>query len=51
MRIIINTVSTKKHSGGAYQIAYNFLMKTMEHQEEEWIYVVSKDLDEIMPES
>ena len=51
MRIIINTVSTKKHSGGAYQIAYNFLMKTMEHQEVEWIYVVSKDLDEIMPES
>lgn len=50
MRILINTISTKKHSGGAYQIAYNFLMKTMEHQEVEWVYVVSKDLDEIMPE-
>ena len=50
MKIIINTISTKKHSGGAYQIAYNFLMKTMEHQEVEWVYVVSKDLDEIMPE-
>ena len=50
MRILINTISTKKHSGGAYQIAYNFLVKTMEHQEVEWVYVVSKDLDEIMPE-
>ena len=49
MKILINTVSTKKHSGGAYQIAYNFLMKTLEHQEVEWIYVVSKDLDEILP--
>ena len=51
MKILINTISTKKHSGGAYQIAYNFLMKTLEHQEVDWIYVVSKDLDEIMPES
>lgn len=50
MRILLNTVSTKKHSGGAYQIAYNFLIKTLEHQEVEWVYVVSKDLDEIMPE-
>lgn len=50
MRILLNTVSTKKQSGGAYQIAYNFLMKTIEHQEVEWIYVVSKDLDKIMPE-
>lgn len=51
MKILINTISTKKYSGGAYQIAYNFLVKTMEHQEVEWVYVVSKDLDEIMPES
>ena len=50
MRILVNTISTKKHSGGAYQIAYNFLMKTLEHQEVEWIYVVSSDLDEILPE-
>lgn len=50
MKILVNTISTKKHSGGAYQIAYNFLVKTMEHQEVEWVYVVSKDLDEIMPE-
>lgn len=50
MKILVNTISTKKYSGGAYQIAYNFLVKTMEHQEVEWGYVVSKDLDEIMPE-
>lgn len=49
MKILVNTISTKKHSGGAYQIAYNFLMKTLEHQEVEWIYVVSSDLDEILP--
>lgn len=49
MKVLINTISTKKHSGGAYQIAYNFLMKTIEHQEVEWIYVVSSDLDEILP--
>lgn len=50
MRILINTISTKKHSGGAYQIAFNFILKSQEHSEVEWIYVVSKDLDEIMPE-
>lgn len=49
MKILVNTISTKKHSGGAYQIAFNFLMKTLEHQEEEWLYVVSSDLDEILP--
>lgn len=50
MKILVNTISTKKHSGGAYQIAYNFLVKTIEHQEVEWVYVVSKDLDAILPE-
>ena len=49
MKVLVNTISTKKHSGGAYQIAYNFLMKTMDHQEVEWVYVVSADLDEILP--
>jgi len=51
MKILVNTISTKKHSGGAYQIAYNFLLKTIEHQEVEWVYVVSSDLDEILPTS
>lgn len=49
MRILINTISTKKHSGGAYQIAFNFISKTLEHDEVEWIYVVSADLNEILP--
>ena len=51
MRILVNTISTKKISGGAFQIAYNFLAKTLEHPEIEWIYVVSSDLDEILPET
>ena len=49
MRILINSISTKKHSGGAFQIAFNFISKTLEHKEVEWIYVVSADLDEILP--
>ena len=50
MKVLVNTISTKKHSGGAYQIAFNFLVKTFEHPEIDWVYVVSKDLDEILPE-
>lgn len=51
MKILVNTISTKKHSGGAFQIAYNFLMKTTEHPEIDWVYVVSSDLNEILPET
>ena len=50
MRILINTISTKKHAGGAYQIANNFVRKTLEHPEIEWIYVVSSDLDASLPD-
>ena len=50
MRILINTISTKKHSGGAYQIANNFLRKTLEHPEVDWEYVVSTDLDAVLPD-
>lgn len=50
MRILINTISTKKISGGAFQIAYNFLTKTLEHPEIEWLYVTSEDLDAILDE-
>lgn len=48
MKILVNTISTKKNSGGAFQIANNFLLKTLEHPEIEWIYVTSSDLDEIL---
>ncbi len=50
MRILVNTVSTKKHSGGAFQIASNFIQKSLEHSEIEWEYIVSSDLDSILPE-
>lgn len=50
MRILINTISTKKHSGGAFQIAYNFLMNTIKHPEIDWCYVTSEDLDAILGE-
>ena len=50
MRILVNTISTKKNSGGAYQIANNFVRKTLEHPEVEWVYVVSSDLDAVLPD-
>ena len=50
MRILINTISTKKHSGGAFQVAQNFLNKTIEHKDIEWGYVVSMDLHNVLPE-
>ena len=50
MRILINTISTKKHSGGAFQVAQNFLNKTIEHKDIEWVYVVSMDLHNVLPE-
>lgn len=47
MRIAVNTISTKKIAGGAYQIAYNFLMETLKPQEGiEWYYITSSDVDE-----
>ena len=50
MRILINTISTKKHSGGAFQVAQNFLNKTLEHKDIEWVYVVSMDLHNVLPD-
>lgn len=46
MKILINTISTKKITGGAYQIAQNFLLKSLEHPEIEWLYITSQDLDD-----
>lgn len=46
MKILINTISTKKYSGGAFQIASNFIQKTLEHKEVDWYYVTSQDLDD-----
>lgn len=46
MRILINTISTKKHSGGAFQISQNFMIKSLEHSDVEWYYITSQDLDD-----
>lgn len=48
MRILVNTITTKKVTGGAFQVAYNFLMETLNASvgdNIEWLYVVSQDLD------
>ena len=49
MRIAINTISTKKQTGGAFQIAYNFLLESLKHNEDvEWYYITSSDVDELV---
>lgn len=48
MKILVNTISTKKISGGAFQISLNFLLKSLEHKEIEWYYITSQDLDEVI---
>ena len=45
IKILVNTISSKNYAGGTFQIAYNFLLKTLEHQDIEWYYITSKDLD------
>lgn len=45
MKILVNTISTKKHAGGAFQVASNFLLKTLEYPDIEWFYVASRDVD------
>lgn len=51
MKIAVNTISTKKIAGGAYQIAYNFLMETLKsHDNVEWLYITSADVDEAVGE-
>ena len=48
MKILVNTVSTKKHSGGAFQISLNFLLKSLEHTDVDWYYITSQDLDDVL---
>lgn len=48
MKVLVNTITTKKITGGAFQIALNFLLETLsdqDHQDIEWLYVTSSDLD------
>lgn len=50
MKIVINTISTKRLSGGAFQIAINFIKTSLQYADSdiEWIYWVSSDLDEVI---
>lgn len=48
MKVLVNTVSTKKHAGGAFQVAINFLMKTLEYSNIEWFYITSQDIDNVV---
>ena len=50
MKILINTISTKKHSGGAFQISQNFMLKSLEHPDVEWFHITSQDVDEAIGE-
>ncbi len=50
IKILVNTISTKKHSGGAFQISQNFLLKSLEHSDVDWYYITSQDLDDAIGE-
>ena len=50
MKVLVNTISTKKVSGGAFQISQNFLLKSLEHKDVEWYYITSQDLDDVIGE-
>ena len=50
MKILINTISTKKHSGGAFQISQNFMLKSLEHPDVEWYHITSQDVDDAIGE-
>lgn len=51
MKILVNTISTKKHAGGAFQIAQNFLLRTLENSDIEWFYITSSDVDNVIGSS
>lgn len=48
MKILINTITTKKHAGGAFQISQNFLLKTLDSFDVEWYYITSEDVDAVI---
>ncbi len=51
IKILVNTISSKKIAGGGFQISQNFVLKTLECKEVEWYYITSQDLDEVVGES
>lgn len=50
MKILLNTISTKKHAGGAFQISFNFILKSLDHTDVEWYYITSQDVDDAIGE-
>lgn len=46
MKILINTISTKKNAGGAFQISLNFMLRSLEDNDVEWYYITSQDVDD-----
>ena len=50
MKIILNTLPAKKRGGGGFQIALNFLLKTLDsdYGNIQWYYFTSTDLDEVV---
>lgn len=46
MRILINTITTKKHAGGAFQISQNFMLRSLEDTDVDWFYITSQDVDD-----
>ncbi len=48
MKILINALTAKKQSGGGFQIAANFIISTLLCKDVEWLYLVSKDIDEVI---
>ena len=48
MKILINAISAKIKSGGAFQITQNFLLKSLEDNDIEWYYIISQDVDEVI---
>lgn len=50
MKILINTISTKKYAGGAFQISQNFMLRSLEDEDVEWYYITSQDVDDAVGE-
>lgn len=50
VKIIINAISAKKTAGGAFQIAQNFMLKSLERKNIDWYYIASYDIDKAIGE-
>lgn len=50
MKILINTISAKKHAGGAFQISHNFMLRSLNDIDVEWYYITSQDVDDAIGE-